>query len=74
MTVPNGPLDTATFGFSNITNIYISADTEVNGIVFTANATNSYVISFDVENEFLGPDADHQRVRYYKQFGYHTVY
>lgn len=45
MTVPNGPLDTATFGFSNITNIGISADTEVNGIVFTANATNSYEIT-----------------------------
>ena len=44
MTVPNGPSDTATFGFSNITHITISADTEVNGIVFSANATNSYRI------------------------------
>jgi len=44
MTVPNRPSDTATFGASNTTHITISADTEVNGIVFTANATNSYQI------------------------------
>jgi autotransporter-associated beta strand protein len=34
MTVPNGPADIATFGSSSVTNISLSADTEVNGIVF----------------------------------------
>ena len=44
MTVPNGPADIATFGLSNTTNVSISASTEVNGIVFTAAATNPYFI------------------------------
>ena len=44
MTVPNGPADIATFGLSNTTNVSISASTEVNEIVFTAAATNSYFI------------------------------
>ena len=33
MTVPNGPADIATFALSNTTNVSISEDTEVNGIV-----------------------------------------
>jgi hypothetical protein len=37
-TVPNGPADTATFGSSSISAVSISADTEVNGIVFTPHA------------------------------------
>ena len=45
MTVPNGPGDIATFGLSNTTNVSISATTEVNGIVFTAAATNPYSIT-----------------------------
>ena len=45
MTVPNGPADIATFGLSNTSNISISASTEVNGIVFTAAATNPYLIT-----------------------------
>jgi autotransporter-associated beta strand protein len=48
-TVPNGPADTATFALSNITDVSISADTEVNGIMFTPAATNPY--SIDVDNE-----------------------
>jgi autotransporter-associated beta strand protein len=44
MTVPNGPGDIATFALSNTTNVSISANTEVNGIVFTAAATNPYFI------------------------------
>src|SRR5262249_17495825 len=36
MTVPNGPEDIATFGFSNNSNVSISANTEVNGIILTA--------------------------------------
>ncbi len=36
---PNGPADIATFGLSNTTDVSISADTEVNGITFTAAAT-----------------------------------
>jgi autotransporter-associated beta strand protein len=44
MTVPNGPTDIATFPFSNTTNVSISEDTEVNGIMFTSAATNPYSI------------------------------
>src|SRR5437016_13385776 len=39
MTVPNGPADTATFGSSSVTAISLSADTQVNGIVFNSNAS-----------------------------------
>src|SRR2546423_6743921 len=35
-TVPNGPSDTATFAFSNTTNVSTSADMEVGSIVFNA--------------------------------------
>src|SRR5438067_3698570 len=44
-TVPNGSADTATFALSNTTNVSISANTEVNGITFTAAATNPYTIT-----------------------------
>jgi autotransporter-associated beta strand protein len=44
-TVPNGSADTATFAPSNTTAISISANTEVNGITFTAAATNPYTIT-----------------------------
>ena len=43
--VPNGPADTATFGLSNTTDVSISEDTEVNGIMFTSAATNPYFIT-----------------------------
>ena len=43
--VPNGSADTATFGFSHTTDVSISANTEVNSIVFTSAATNPYNIS-----------------------------
>jgi outer membrane autotransporter protein len=43
--IPNGPNDVATFGFSNTTDVYISANTEVNSIIFTAAATSPYTIS-----------------------------
>jgi hypothetical protein len=33
MGVPNCPADTATFGLSNTTNVSISEDTQVNGII-----------------------------------------
>jgi autotransporter-associated beta strand protein len=36
---PNGPSDTATFAVSNKTGVSLSADTEVNGIVFNAGAS-----------------------------------
>jgi hypothetical protein len=45
MAVPNGPADTATFGLSNMTNVSISEDTEVNGIAFNSAATNPYTIT-----------------------------
>ncbi len=44
-TVPNGPSDTATFAFSNTTAVSLSANTEVNGVVFNAAATNSFTIT-----------------------------
>jgi len=44
MTVPNGPTDIATFGLSNTTDVSISANTEVNAIIFTPAATNPYSI------------------------------
>jgi autotransporter-associated beta strand protein len=48
--VPNGPADIATFGLSNTTDVSISEDTEVNGIIFTADATNSYAIDLFTSN------------------------
>ena len=38
-TVPNGPSDTATFAFSNVTDVSLSAITEVNGVVFNPDAS-----------------------------------
>src|SRR5947208_12768485 len=38
MTVPNGPADVATFGLSNTTDVSISENTEVNGVVFNPGA------------------------------------
>jgi hypothetical protein len=43
--VPNGPTDIATFGLSNTTDVSISANTEVNSIIFTPAATNPYTIT-----------------------------
>jgi hypothetical protein len=45
MMIPNGSADTATFALSNTTAVSISANTEVNGITFTAAATNPYTIT-----------------------------
>ena len=39
VTVPNGAADTAAFAFSNTTGVSISANTEVNGIVFNSGAS-----------------------------------
>ena|GEM_PF-768154 len=44
MTVPNGPADIATFALSNTTNVSISKNIEVNGIIFTSAATNPYTV------------------------------
>jgi autotransporter-associated beta strand protein len=38
-TVPNGPSDTATFGVSNMTDVSLSGNIEVNGIVFNPGAS-----------------------------------
>lgn len=38
-TVPNGPSDIATFAVSNTTGVFLSANTEVNGIVFNPGAS-----------------------------------
>jgi hypothetical protein len=43
--VPNGPADTATFGLSQTTDVSISANTEVNSIIFTPAATNPYTVT-----------------------------
>jgi hypothetical protein len=48
-TVPNGSADTATFDLSNTTNVSISANTQVSGIMSTPAATNSYGITASVE-------------------------
>ncbi len=37
--VPNGPTDVATFGLSAITNVFLSANTEVDSIVFNPGAS-----------------------------------
>jgi len=47
--VPNGPADIATFALSNTTNVSISEDTEVNGIIFTSAATNPYTVTASPE-------------------------
>ena len=44
MTVPNGPADIATFDLSNTTNVSISANTEVNSIIFT-QGNSAYAIT-----------------------------
>ena len=43
--VPNGPSNIARFGLSNTSDVSISANTEVNSIVFTPAATNPYTIT-----------------------------
>src|SRR5439155_9900169 len=43
-TVPNGPNDTATFDVSNVTDVLVSANTELAGIVFNAGA-NAFTIT-----------------------------
>src|SRR6266568_1910507 len=43
-TIPNGPSDTATFATSNRTGVSLSANTEVNGIVFNAGG-NAFTIT-----------------------------
>ena len=40
MNVPNGPRDIATFALSNTTNVSISANTEINRIIFTRATAN----------------------------------
>src|SRR3954454_7261062 len=50
-TVPNGPRDSATFGVSSISDISISAATEVNSIIFSPGAS-AYTITNSV-NIFL---------------------
>lgn len=41
---PNGSADTATFGISTLTALFLSANTEVNGVTFNADAS-AYTIS-----------------------------
>ena len=43
-TVPNGPADTATFDLSGTTSVSLSANTEVNGIIFNPTAS-AYTIT-----------------------------
>ena len=44
MGVPNGPADIATFGLSSITSVFLSANTEVDSIVFSPGAS-AYTIT-----------------------------
>lgn len=48
MTVPNGPGDVATFGLSNNSNVSISANTEVNGIIITPGGGCSITVPPDL--------------------------
>jgi autotransporter-associated beta strand protein len=50
-TIPNGPAETATFQSSNVTDISLSADTEVNGVVFNAGASAFTINS--ISGQFL---------------------
>jgi autotransporter-associated beta strand protein len=43
--VPKGPADVATFDLSHTTDVSISANTEVNSIIFSPAATNPYTIT-----------------------------
>ena len=43
--VPNGPADNATFGLSNMTDVELSEDTEVNSIIFTPAVSGFYTIT-----------------------------
>ena len=43
-TVPNSSADTATFNLSNTTGVSLSANTEVNEVVFSAAATNPFTL------------------------------
>lgn len=44
MTVPNGPGDVAAFGLSSITSLFLSANTELDSIVFNRGAS-AYTIT-----------------------------
>jgi hypothetical protein len=46
---PNGSADIATFGLSHTSDVSISTDTEVNGIIFTPAATNAYTITVNLD-------------------------
>ncbi len=48
---PNGATDTATFQSSNVTDVSLSADTEVNGVVFNAGASAFTINS--ISGQFL---------------------
>jgi autotransporter-associated beta strand protein len=52
-TVPNGPSDTAIFGFSTMTNISTSDQTEVDSIVFSPGASAYTITLAPSEQEFL---------------------
>ena len=52
--VPNAPADVATFGLSHNTDVSISADTEVNSIIFGSAATNGYTITVNLSLTLSG--------------------
>ena len=47
-TVPNGPLDTATFRASNVTDVKIGSIIEVSDIIFAANAS-AFIITVQID-------------------------
>jgi hypothetical protein len=51
--VPNRPADTATFASSNIRDVFLSANTEVNGILFNAGADAFTITSGNAGNGFM---------------------
>src|SRR5262245_60508419 len=52
--VPHAPADVATFGLSHNTDVSISADTEVNSIIFGSAATNGYTITVNLSLTLSG--------------------
>ena len=51
-TVPNGPMDSATFGNSNTTTILLSTDIEVDGMAFQLDAS-TYTFRFAGSGQFI---------------------
>ena len=70
-TVPNGPADTATFALSNTTSVSLSADTEVDTIMFNPGAS-VYTVTAEHDTAGEGVILTIERHGHHKQFGSDT--